>query len=163
MNKMGEKQHSYSVGIKWTGNTGVGTLNYQSYQRDHVISAENKVDIEGSSDVCFRGNETKYNPEELLVASLASCHMLWYLHLCAQAGITVTHYFDHASGTMKESANGGGQFAEVVLHPQVTILQTASIEQAIELHHKAHELCFIANSVNFPVRHVAKVKADVVL
>ena len=76
MNKMGEKQHSYSVGIKWTGNAGVGTLNYQSYQRDHVISAENKVDIEGSSDVCFRGNETKYNPEELLVASLASCHLV---------------------------------------------------------------------------------------
>ena len=154
------KLHLYAVGVEWTGNIGKGTSNYQAYQRDHIISVAQKVDIEGSSDVCFRGNASKHNPEELLVASIASCHMLWYLHLCAQAGITVTQYVDHASGTMQESANGAGQFTEVVLHPQVTILQTGMVEHAMALHQKAHELCFIANSVNFPIRHEAVVGVE---
>jgi organic hydroperoxide reductase OsmC/OhrA len=154
------KLHHYSVGVEWTGNAGMGTSHYQSYQRDHIISVAQKVDIEGSSDVCFRGNANKHNPEELLVASIASCHMLWYLHLCAQAGIIVTQYIDNASGTMKETNNGGGQFTEVELHPRVIILQTAMIELAIKLHQEAHKLCFIANSVNFPIKHFVEVKVE---
>lgn len=94
-----------------------------------------------------------HNPENLFVASIATCHMLWYLHLCAGAGIIVTEYTDHASGTMTETANGGGRFTEVVLHPTVTITNEIMLENATVLHHKANELCYIANSCNFPILH----------
>jgi organic hydroperoxide reductase OsmC/OhrA len=153
------KLHHYSVGVEWTGNVGMGTSHYQSYQRDHIISVAQKVDIKGSSDVCFRGNATKHNPEELLVASIASCHMLWYLHLCAQEGIIVTHYFDNAHGTMKETNGGGGHFTEVVLKPSVTVTKDSMVKSAFRLHQEAHKLCFIANSLNFPITHLVEVKA----
>lgn len=148
-----QRQHSYAISIDWTGNTGEGTKDYKSYSRNHVVSAENKAAIECSSDPSFRGDKTKYNPEEMLVASLSSCHMLWFLHLCADAGLVVTAYTDKATGTMTETADGGGHFTEVVLHPLVTVADEAMVEKANALHKKAHELCFIAKSVNFPVRH----------
>lgn len=153
------KTHLYNLTIQWTGNTGKGTTDYQAYERSHTIIAKDKADILGTSDPKFRGDPTKHNPEELLVASLSSCHMLWYLHLCAEAGVIVIDYTDDATGTMTETANGGGHFTEVTLHPTVTVLDEAMIAKANELHPKANELCFIANSVNFPVRHqpVAKV------
>ena len=109
--------------------------------------------IPASSDPAFRGNKTRYNPEELLVASLSSCHMLWYLHLCSEAGVVVTDYKDDATGLMEETANGGGHFTEVILKPVVTVTDSSMIEKANALHAKANELCFIANSVNFKVRH----------
>jgi organic hydroperoxide reductase OsmC/OhrA len=111
------KEHTYKLTVRWTGNTGSGTLNYKSYERSHVISAENKPEIFASSDPVFRGDKTKYNPEELLVASLSGCHMLWFLHLCAEAGIVVTGYSDNPTGIMTETENGGGKFKEVVLRP----------------------------------------------
>jgi organic hydroperoxide reductase OsmC/OhrA len=147
------KQHQYSVTVVWTGNRGHGTTSAAAYDRNHTVSIQNKIDIAGSSDTPFRGDGTKHNPEDMLVSALSTCHMLWYLHLCADAGVVVTDYTDHATGTMIELPTGGGHFAEVVLRPVVTVTDKAMIEKANELHDKAHEKCFIANSVNFPVRH----------
>lgn len=149
------KNHNYSIGVSWTGNLGVGTQSYTSYLRDHLINGNSKyAKIQASSDPVFRGDRTKYNPEELFVASISSCHMLWYLHLCSANGITVTEYSDEAQGIMQESTDEGGRFVEVTLYPQVTIVQPSKIEKASDLHHEAHKLCFIANSCNFPIRHI---------
>lgn len=153
-----QKKHHYKATVVWTGNKGIGTTNYQSYEREHIISIEKKRDILGSSDPDFRGDNTKHNPEELLVSSLSACHMLWYLHLCAQAGVIVTDYTDKATGVMNETENGGGHFTEVILNPVVIVKEGSMIQAAKELHKKANELCFIANSVNFPVKHVALIK-----
>ncbi len=147
------KQHTYTLTTKWTGNTGTGTSAYKAYEREHKIEKENKPHILLSSDPSFRGDKTRYNPEELLVASLSSCHMLWYLHLCSEAGVIVVDYVDNASGIMEETADGGGRFVEVTLHPVVTVTDASMTERANALHHKANELCFIANSVNFVVKH----------
>lgn len=148
-----KKHHDYSVSVRWTGNKGKGTLNYRAFERNHIISVENKSDIIGSSDPAFRGDKTKYNPEEFLVASLSSCHMLWYLHLCSEAGVIVADYIDNAVGTMVETLDGGGRFTRVVLNPVVIVTEHSMIEKAYELHTKANELCFIASSVNFKVDH----------
>jgi len=147
------RQHHYSLTITWTGNKGNGTLNYSSYERSHMIAISNKVDLFVSSDPAFRGDMTKHNPEELFVASLSSCHMLWYLHLCSEAGVVVIDYVDNATGLMMEKPDGSGHFTEVTLNPIVTLLERAMIDKANELHKRANELCFIANSVNFPVIH----------
>jgi organic hydroperoxide reductase OsmC/OhrA len=146
-------EHHYNLTIRWTGNKGTGTNDYRSYERSHSILVENKVEISGSSDPAFRGDKTKYNPEELLVASISGCHMLSYLHLCAVGGVVVTEYVDHATGSMVETANGSGHFTEVTLNPIVTVKESSMVAKANELHKKANELCFIANSVNFPVNH----------
>ncbi|SEW47985.1 Organic hydroperoxide reductase OsmC/OhrA [Chryseobacterium wanjuense] len=151
------KNHHYKTTIQWTGNRGSGTSSYRDYERSHTISAENKPVIEASSDPAFRGDKTKYNPEEMLLSSLSSCHMLWYLHFCSEAGIIVTDYVDHATGIMEETNNGSGHFVEVTLHPTVTLQNEEMTEKAKELHHKANEFCFIANSVNFPVKHIPTV------
>lgn len=136
----------------WTGNTGQGTSSYRSYQRSHEIRGDNKPTIEASADPVFRGEANRYNPEELLVASLSECHMLWYLHLAADTGIVVIGYHDRARGTLRENADGSGQFEEVVLSPEVTVSDRASVATADALHERAHELCYISSSVNFPVR-----------
>ena len=151
--------HTYDITLKWTGNKGAGTFDYRVYERSHTISVENKEDIYGSSDPKFRGDNTKHNPEELLVASLSACHMLWYLHLCAENGVIVIDYVDNASGTMIENADRSGQFVEVILNPLVTLAETAMEERALELHQEANKLCFIANSVNFPVKHTPQFKS----
>lgn len=147
------KQHNYKLTVKWTGNTGTGTSGYKEFERSHSILVDNKTEIQGSSDPAFRGDKTKHNPEDLLLASLSTCHMLWYLHLCAVAGIIVTDYIDNATAIMTETPDGGGKFTEVTLHPAVTITDISMTEKANELHGKANGLCFIANSVNFPVHH----------
>ncbi len=146
-------QHHYNVTIQWTGNKGTGTDHYKNYERSHTIRIENKADISGSSDPSFRGDKTKHNPEDLFLSSISSCHMLWYLHVCSEAGIVVVDYSDHATGTMEETLDGGGHFTEVILNPIVTVADSAMIAKANELHKKANELCFLANSVNFPVHH----------
>lgn len=148
------RHHHYYSDLQWRGNRGSGTSGYRSYDRDHRIVVAGKAEILGSSDPAFRGDKTKHTPEELLLSSLSACHMLWYLHLCADAGIIVTDYTDHASGTMVETENGGGHFTEVTLHPVVTVSLGSMIEGANALHKKANELCFIASSVNFPIHHV---------
>lgn len=151
------KEHHYKTTIQWTGNKGTGTSNYRNYERSHTISVENKQTIEASSDPAFRGDKTKYNPEEMLLSSLSSCHMLWYLHFCSEAGVIVTEYIDNTIGTMLETSNGSGHFSEVILQPIITVSDESMVEKAKELHHKANEYCFIANSVNFPVKHIPNV------
>jgi len=145
------KQHRYESRIQWTGNTGEGTATYRSYSRKFTLAAPGKPEIAGSSDPAFRGDSDRYNPEEMLVAALSSCHMLSYLHVCAVNKIVVLAYEDRAEGTMQERPDGSGIFTGVQLNPKVTISPESDAERARELHHKAHELCFIANSVNFPV------------
>ncbi|MBK9319013.1 MAG: OsmC family protein [Bacteroidetes bacterium] len=147
------KEHSYKLILKWTGNTGHGTSDYKSYERSHIIQSEQKVDIAASSDPAFRGDKTKHNPEEFLLASLSGCHMLWFLHLCADAGVIVIDYEDHPTGTMIELETGGGRFKEVTLHPVVTLQNKEFAGKLNALHQRAHDLCFIANSVNFEVTH----------
>lgn len=154
------KEHSYAVNVRWTGNLGQGTSSYRAYKRDHEISAPGKPLVVASSDPAFRGDQSRYNPEELLVASLSSCHMLSYLHLCAEAGIVVTDYQDEAKGTMVETDDGGGHFTQVVLHPAVKLASGADTELASQLHERAHHLCFIANSVNFPVLYKSTVEVE---
>jgi len=147
-----QNAHSYHVSVSWTGNRGRGTSNYGAYGRDHVISAWPKPPIGGSSDPEFRGDPARWNPEELLVASISACHQLWYLHLCATAGIAVLSYEDSAEGLMEEDDSGGGRFTLVTLKPRVHLRPTDDIALATRLHHDAHQKCFIASSLNFPVR-----------
>ena len=151
-----EKEHTYQISLTWTGNQGQGTAAYTAYSRDHVIQAAGKPELPGTSDTAFRGSPGRYNPEELFVSALSSCHLLWYLHLCATNGIIVTDYRDEARGTMVETADGGGYFREVTLYPVVTITDAGRIPRAIELHREAAKKCYIANSCNFPVRHEPK-------
>jgi len=143
--------HEYRTRTHWTGNTGAGTSDYRAYERAHVNLAHGKPPIEGSSDPSFRGDPRRYNPEELLVMSLSSCHMLWYLHLCADNGIVVVDYVDDACGVMIEDDNGGGRFVQVTLRPRVKLRTGGDVTLIEALHRRAHDLCFIANSVNFPV------------
>lgn len=146
-------EHEYQLTIRWTGNTGSGTFNPGTYKRDHKITADSKSPIMGSSDPKFRGDKSKYNPEELLVASVASCHMLWYLDLCTRENIIVVDYVDHPEGVLIENGDKGGAFKEVWLRPVVTVSDKKMIDKALSLHIRARELCFIANSLNFPVHH----------
>lgn len=145
--------HHYHINTVWTGNLGDGTKAYQAYERSHVIRIEGKPDIQGSSDAAFRGDKTKHTPEDLFVSTLSTCHMLWYLHLCAKHGVIITDYVDKALGVMEELADGSGRFTAVTLHPEVTVTAHHMIDKAKELHRDAHKMCFIANSVNFPVAH----------
>ena len=151
------KSHTYSTTVEWTGNDGAGTRSYTAYRRDHVIDALGKPPIPASSDPKFRGDAARYNPEELLVASLSSCHMLWYLHLCSANGISVLAYRDAAAGVMREADDGSGAFERVVLKPVVTIAAGNDAQKAIDLHTDAHHMCFIAQSVRFPVSTVAEI------
>jgi organic hydroperoxide reductase OsmC/OhrA len=145
-------EHRYTPTVTWTGNSGSGTSGYKAYSRDHVISVAGRPDIPGSSDPLYRGDPGRHNPEDLLVASLSACHMLWYLHLASDAGIVVVAYRDTAEGVMVEDAARGGWFERVTLRPEVTIAAGGDVSRANALHEAAHDKCFIANSVNFPVR-----------
>lgn len=144
-------KHSYSTQVVWTGNRGSGTSSYRAYDRAHEIRSPGKPPLFCSSDPKFLGDRGRYNPEELLVAALSSCHMLWYLHLAADNGIVVIDYRDDASGTMFETSDGGGRFSEVTLRPVVTAIGPVDAALAESLHHRAHDLCYIASSVAFPV------------
>ena len=146
--------HQYTAHLVWTGNTGRGTVTYQGYSRDYALRFAGKAAaLLGSADPVFRGDSARYNPEELLLGSLAACHMLWYLHLCAAAGVVVLAYEDAPQGTLQLDTDGGGRFTEVVLRPTVRIADAAYTAQAEALHATANARCFIANSCNFPVRH----------
>ncbi|HTN36561.1 MAG TPA: OsmC family protein [Arachidicoccus sp.] len=154
--------HQYPVRLEWTGNSGTGTSSYTAYQRSYQITAVGKPVIEGSSDPKFRGDPALYNPEELLVASISSCHMLWYLHLCAVNKVVLLGYTDQSTGIMEEDTShlGGGRFTSVSLYPEVTVASPDMIEQALALHEAAHKSCYIANSVNFPVHCYPKAESN---
>lgn len=146
-------KHSYKTALEWTGNSGSGTSDYKSYERSYKIEIDGKPVIQGSSDPAFRGDSSKYNPEELFLASISSCHMLWYLHLCSVNNIVVIDYSDKAEGIMIENKDGSGQFERVILFPSVIVENSAMIEKATLLHKQANKLCFIANSCNFEIDH----------
>ena len=148
-----EREHRYRLEVAWTGNQGSGTSGYRAYGRAHEVRAPGKPPLPGSSDSAFRGDSARWNPEEFLVASLSACHMLWYLHLCADAGVVVTDYLDRAEGIMVEPEAGVAKFERVILKPRVTLAPGADHERARTLHHEAHRRCYIANSVNFAVEH----------
>ncbi len=150
---MGEREHRYRIELEWQGNRGTGTSGYRDYARTHELRADGKPPIAGSSDAAFRGERDRWSPEELLVAALSQCHMLWYLHLAAVNGVVVTAYEDAAEGRMLEHPDGAGNFTEVVLRPRVTVAEASMIDRAAALHEQANAMCFIARSVNFPVRH----------
>lgn len=151
------KEHHYHSTIEWTGNRGTGTDHYKSYERSHDIKIVGKPVIACSSDPAFRGDKTKHNPEELLVSSLSSCHMLWYLHFCSVNNVIVEEYIDRAVGILIEEPDGSGHFKEVTLNPVVTVSSADMVEKATELHKQANEYCFIAKSMNFSVKHNPKV------
>lgn len=144
-------QHDYRVDVEWIGNRGSGTDGYRNYGRDHVIRIDGKPPLQGSADPTFRGDASRHNPEDLLVSALSACHMLSYLHMATVAGVVVTAYTDAAEGRMATDGDGG-RFVEVVLHPVVTITAGSDTGKAAAAHEAAHHACFIANSVNFPVR-----------
>jgi organic hydroperoxide reductase OsmC/OhrA len=148
-----DKLHNYKLTTKWTGNKGTGTTGYADYERSHSIFIDGKPDIHASSDAPFRGDITKPNPEDFLLSAVSSCHMLWYLHLCADAGVVVVDYTDNATGVMVQLPTGGGHFREITLNPLVTVTDASMVARANELHKKANEKCFIANSLNFKVAH----------
>ena len=151
-------QHSYEVAVQWQGNRGTGTSDYKSYGREVLVTAEGKPDIAGSADRAFRGNVERWNPEDMLLAALSECHLLSYLHAAASHGIVVTAYTDSASAIMEQTADGGGHFVSATLRPVVTI-SAGDPELAQSLHAQASAQCFIAASVNFPVRHEPTVQS----
>ena len=155
------RKHNYYAELKWTGNTGSGTSAYTSYERSFVIeSGDLKVrPILGSADPTFRGDKSRYNPEEMLVHSVSSCHMLWYLHICADNGVVVNFYADTPIGEMTEDLNSGvGQFTKILLSPRVKVANKTMVEKAKSLHSKAHQMCFIANSLNFPIQIIPQIE-----
>jgi organic hydroperoxide reductase OsmC/OhrA len=145
------RKHTYVLKIEWTGNTGSGTFDYRAYERSHTITAPGKPIILGSSDPAFRGDATAYNPEEMLLSALSTCHMLWFLHLCADEGVVVTAYSDEPMAILHEDGKEGGRFEKAVLHPRVELANQHQRPLLNKLHELAHEKCFIAASVNFPV------------
>ena len=149
------KEHHFAARLVWTGAEHGPTRDYRSYSRDYRIEVEGKPPLVGSSDPAFLGDPGKHNPEDLLVVALSACHLLSYLAFCARAGIEVVGYEDQASGMMTIK-DGKMRFVEVTLAPHVTIA-AGDLEQAKALHEKAHEACFIASSVSFPVLHMATV------
>jgi len=154
------KSHNYAVTIEWTGARQGPTISYTSYSREFTLKCDGKVDIIGSSDKAFRGDSTLYNPEELLVSAISSCHLLWYLHLCAVNNIHIISYIDQATGVMQTDENGGGRFSEVILSPTIIVTKNSDIASAIRLHDNAHEKCFIANSINFPIKLTPTVRHE---
>ncbi|WP_298477190.1 OsmC family protein [uncultured Maribacter sp.] len=155
------KKHNYNIKVEWTGNEGSGTKNYKTYNRNHSILGEGKYSqIHGSSDPSFLGDKTRYNPEDLFLSSISSCHMLWYLHLCSVHNIIVTSYVDNATGIMEENTDGSGKFTSVTLHPNITITNSEHVPKAIELHTEANTMCFIANSCNFKIKHDCNISVE---
>jgi organic hydroperoxide reductase OsmC/OhrA len=153
--------HTYDVTVEWTGDLGSGTDGYRSFSRAHEVLGDGKTPIAASSDPAFRGDATRWNPEELLVASVAQCHMLWYLHLCAVNGVVVTDYADHAHGVMTmDESDGGGQITAVTLRPEVTVAKASMTDKARSLHDDINAVCFIARSVNFPITHIPVIRAE---
>jgi len=150
---MGISDHRYALAVQWTGNLGTGTSSYRGYSRDHDVVIPGLPVLKGSADSTFHGDKERYNPEQLLLAALAQCHMLSYLHVAVKHGVVVTDYRDEASGLLLLNRDGSGQFEKVTLRPRVTVADAGQAELAGRLHHEANRVCFIARSVNFPVDH----------
>ncbi len=152
-------QHEYRLRATWTGDRGTGTSGYREYDRSVSLEVDGKPMIAASADTPFRGDPDKWNPEELLLGALSECHLLSYLYACVKVGVVVVGYEDEAQGTLVEDGKGGGAFSEVVLRPRVRVAEESMVDAALAAHRQAREWCFIANSVNFPVRHEPVVTA----
>ena len=150
---MGLDEHRYALTVRWTGNLGNGTSSYREYSRDHDVEIPGLPVLKGSADPTFRGDRSRYNPEQLLLTALAQCHMLSFLHVAVRHGVVVLSYEDDATGLMRLNRDGSGQFENVTLRPRVTVADPAHIAMAEDMHREANALCFIARSVNFPVLH----------
>ncbi|HEY2891760.1 MAG TPA: OsmC family protein [Dongiaceae bacterium] len=148
-------QHEYNIETVWTGSSEGPTTSYEGYSREYLVSIPGKPDLRGTADPIFRGDPALHNPEDLLVAALSTCHMLSYLAICARAGLPVVSYSDKATGIMAMK-EGQIRFTDVLLRPVVVIGAGADLNRASLFHSEAHHVCFIANSVNFPVRHEAE-------
>jgi organic hydroperoxide reductase OsmC/OhrA len=146
-------KHLFKAAINWTSNQNKEQLERKFYSKSHKITIEGKPVLDVSAAKAFKGDPELYNPEDLLLSSLVSCHMMSYLYVCAQNGIEVVAYSDNAEATLEVSPDGSGRFTEVRLNPKVKIANPDQIQEALELHTKANQLCFIANSCNFPVVH----------
>lgn len=151
------KKHKYIINLKWTGNLGNGTANYNAYSRNYEVNVDGKNTLNLSSDPNFRGDKSKYNPEELLLISVSACHQLWYLHLCADNGIVVESYEDNPVAIMIEDDDGKGKFDEIILNIKLKINEKSDYKKAIDLHQKANEMCFIANTLNIKVNHIVEI------
>ncbi|GAA4779000.1 OsmC family protein [Microbacterium gilvum] len=149
-------EHRYALTATWTGNRGTGTSGYRDYDRAVTLAVAGKPDVLASADTPFRGDGSRWNPEDMLLASLSECHLLSYLHACVVRGVVVTSYVDDAAGVMRQEGNGG-RFESVTLHPRVTVADASMVADAIAAHDDAHEWCFIASSMAFPVHHEAEV------
>ena len=149
---MNKGDHLYRLELEWSGDPLTGTRTYEGYTREHVVRIAGKPDLRGTADPLFRGDPAIHNPEDLLLAALAQCHLLTYLALCARARINVVAYRDHAEGTLALTGDGGGRFTGVVLRPEVLVTEEGMVGKAVQLHGEVHKYCFIARSVNFPVR-----------
>jgi organic hydroperoxide reductase OsmC/OhrA len=156
---MSDATHHYAAALAWTGNRGQGTSHYDDYGREFRVRIQGKPELSGSADPGFRGDPSRHNPEDLLLVAISSCHMLSYLALCARHRVTVLAYRDDATATMALSPDGSGRFTAALLHPRVVVADAAQVERALALHERAHALCFIANSCNFPIAHEAVVSA----
>jgi organic hydroperoxide reductase OsmC/OhrA len=146
------KLHHHEARIQWTGNRGTGTSAYRAYDRSWDFCTPGKSVIHCSNDPMLGGDPSRHNPEDMLVAALSSCHMLWYLHLCAVGGVVVLSYEDDAIGEMVMHRDGSGEFSSVLLRPRVLVTAGSDRRRAAAIHDDAHRFCFIARSVNFPVR-----------
>ena len=150
-------EHRYTTAVTWTGNLGEGTRAYRGYARHFDITCPGKPTVLGSADPAYLGDSERHNPEDLRVAALSACHMLWYLHLCAVANVAVTGYRDAAEGVMRSNPDGSGEVEKVTLRPHVTIAGESCAETAMSLHQRANAICLIARSVNFPVEHIPEI------
>src|SRR5690554_243154 len=153
-------RHHYDIHVIWTGNTGTGTSSLRDYSRAHDVMAQGLPVIAGSSDPAFRGDPSRWNPEQLFLASIAQCHMLWYLGLASSSGVLVTGYRDRPTGVMVEEPNGAGQFEGVTLRPTVTISNTSDRALAVTLHDRVADYCFIARSISTPISHEVTVQVE---
>lgn len=147
------KLQEYKSKLYWTGNKGTGTSAYKAYDRTWRLEIDGKPKIDCSNDPILGGDPSKYNPEDMLISALSSCHMLWYLHLCSQAGVVVLSYADEPVGYGELEATGKGKFTSAILRPKIEITPESDAKAALEIHEQIHEYCFIARSVNFPVTY----------
>jgi organic hydroperoxide reductase OsmC/OhrA len=145
-------EHHFACHLTWTGASKGPTRRYDAYDRTYQIDVEGKPALVGSAAPPFRGNGALHNPEDWLVAALSACHCLSYLAIAARAELVVVAYEDRATGTMA-MIDRRIRFREVILRPRVHVAPGSDLELARSFHHDAHEQCFIANSVNFPVRN----------
>lgn len=155
-----KNKHDYKARLIWDGNLGTGTTNYTGYGRKYRLQIDGKPELTGSADPMFRGDANAYNPEDLFVAALSSCHLLSYLALCARTKINVIAYEDNATGVLQLRPDGGGIFESVTLRPTVTLAPGSDEKRAMELHETAHDLCFVAASVRIPVLHEPQIRIE---